>query len=249
MKKKNVIFIFVALLGLFFNSFVSAAIQSYTLDNNRVLTEYSECNSSDSVGSFSKGNGVTIYVKKVPSHKWYNFWFDSSVNETLTCKTKDGIVRTIGVKITENAKVYNGNVPNNNGSSDNSSTNQNNANGTKVNGAANSGSTSTNCQYDCNFILGDINDSGISDNLPSVAYVLNKILFFMKLMGPILVIVLTILDLVKAVTSADKDALSKCLKTLSKRMVYAVLLFVFPTVIDLILKWTNVYGTCCIFGN
>ena len=71
----------------------------------------------------------------------------------------------------------------------------------------------------------------------------------MKLMGPILVIVLTILDLVRAVTSADKDALSKCLKTLSKRMVYAVLLFVFPTVIDLILKWTNVYGTCCIFGN
>ena len=73
MKKKNVIFIFVALLGLFFNSFVSAAVQSYTLDSNRVLTEYSECNSSDSVGSFSNDNGVTIYVKKVPSHKWYNF--------------------------------------------------------------------------------------------------------------------------------------------------------------------------------
>ena len=222
MKKKNVIFIFVALLGLFFNSFVSAAVQSYTLDSNRVLTEYSECNSSDSVGSFSNDNGV---------------------------KTKDGIVRTIGVKVTENAKVYNGNVPNNNGSSGNTSNNQNNTNGTKVNGKANFGSTSTNCQYDCNFMLGDINDSGVSDNLPSVAYVLNKILFFMKLMGPILVIVLTILDLVKAVTSADKDALSKCLKTLSKRMVYAVLLFVFPTVIDFILKWTNVYGTCCIFGN
>ena len=105
MKKKNVIFIFVALLGLFFNSFVSAAIQSYTLDSNRVLTEYSECNSSDSVGSFSNDNGVTIYVKKVPSHKWYNFWFASSVNETLTCKTKDGIVRTIGVKVTETFQI------------------------------------------------------------------------------------------------------------------------------------------------
>lgn len=248
MKKKNVIFIFITLLGLFFNSFVSAAVQSYTLDSYQVLTEYSECNSSESVGSYSNDNGVTIYVKKVPSHKWYNFFLTSSVNETLTCKTKDGVTRTIGVKVTEKSKVYNENIPDNS-SGNNSSNSQNNTNGNKTNGTTNSGSTSKNCPNDCNFILGDINDSGVSDNLPSVAYVLNKILFFMKIMGPILVIVLTILDLVKAVASSDKDALTKSLKTLSKRMIYAVLLFIFPTIIDFVLKWTNVYGTCCIFGN
>lgn len=103
---------------------------------------------------------------------------------------------------------------------------------------------------DCGFILGDINNDGKGNNdLPSVAYVLNRTLKFIKILGPILVVIMTILDLVKAVTSGDKDALTKSLKVLVKRMVYAALLFIFPTILDLILKWTNVYGTCGIFGN
>ena len=73
---------------------------------------------------------------------------------------------------------------------------------------------------------------------------LRQILKFIQFLGPILVIVLTILDLVKAVASDDKDALTKLLKKTSKRLIYAVLLFVFPAILDQILKWTNVYGTC-----
>ena len=63
-------------------------------------------------------------------------------------------------------------------------------------------------------------------------------------MGPLLVIILTVLDLVKAVTSGDKDALTKVLKKTAKRMIYAVLLFIFPAILDKVLRWTNVYGTC-----
>ena len=228
MKKRNVIFIFVALLGLFFNSFVSAAIQSYTLDSHKVLTEYSECNSSDSVGSFSNDNGVTIYVKKVPSHKWYNFWFDSSVNETLTCKTKDGITRTIGVTVTENSKVYNPD-----GKNSDSNTNQGNDNSYDV-------------SKNCDSILGSIDDDGShsKSGLPSVAYVLQKILNFMKFLGPVLAIAFIIVDLVKTVASNDKDSLNKTLKVSVKRLIYAVMLYVFPVLLNFILGLASAHGTC-----
>lgn len=93
---------------------------------------------------------------------------------------------------------------------------------------------------DCNFIFGDFSTPGTFGNM------LRQILKFIQFLGPILVIVLTILDLVKAVASDDKEALTKLLKKTSKRLIYAVLLFVFPAILDKILKWTNVYGTCTI---
>ena len=79
-----------------------------------------------------------------------------------------------------------------------------------------------------------------------MAYVLQKVFNFMKILGPILVLVMTILDSVKAVTSGDKDELSKLLKKTAKRIIYAVLLFVFPTILNLILGWVTVHGTCYI---
>ena len=93
---------------------------------------------------------------------------------------------------------------------------------------------------DCTSILGSVNEEG------TVAYVLQKVFNFMKILGPILVLVMTILDSVKAVTSGDKDELSKLLKKTAKRIIYAVLLFVFPTILNLILGWVTVHGTCYI---
>lgn len=93
---------------------------------------------------------------------------------------------------------------------------------------------------DCTSILGSVNEEG------TVAYVLQKVFNFMKILGPILVLVMTILDSVKAVTSSDKDELSKLLKKTAKRIIYAVLLFVFPTILNLILGWVTVHGTCYI---
>ena len=84
-----------------------------------------------------------------------------------------------------------------------------------------------------------------TNELPSVAYVLQKTFNFMQFLGPILVIVMTVFDLVKTVANDDKDALSKFLKTTSKRLIYAVLLFVFPSILNLILSWiTANTGTC-----
>lgn len=91
---------------------------------------------------------------------------------------------------------------------------------------------------DCEYIFGDFTDP------ETFGYMLRQIFKFIQIVGPLLVIILTVLDLVKAVTSGDKDALTKVLKKTAKRMIYAVLLFIFPTILDIILRWTNIYGTC-----
>ena len=66
----------------------------------------------------------------------------------------------------------------------------------------------------------------------------------MKIAGPILVIVMTIIDLIKAVASDGKDDLSKLGTKTIKRLIYAVLLFVIPSLLDWLFGLFSIYGTC-----
>ena len=66
----------------------------------------------------------------------------------------------------------------------------------------------------------------------------------MKIAGPILVIVMTIIDLIKAVASGGKDDLSKLGTKTIKRLIYAVLLFVSPSLLDWLFGLFSIYGTC-----
>ena len=66
----------------------------------------------------------------------------------------------------------------------------------------------------------------------------------MKIAGPILVIVMTIIDLIKAVASGGKDDLSKLGTKTLKRLIYAVLLFVIPSLLDWLFGIFSIYGTC-----
>ena len=66
----------------------------------------------------------------------------------------------------------------------------------------------------------------------------------MKIAGPILVIVMTIIDLIKAVAAGGKDDLSKLGKKTIKRLIYAVLLFVIPELLDWLFGLFSIYGTC-----
>lgn len=66
----------------------------------------------------------------------------------------------------------------------------------------------------------------------------------MKIAGPILVIVMTIIDLIKAVASGGKDDLSKLGTKTIKRLIYAVLLFVIPSLLDWLFGLFSIYGTC-----
>ena len=91
---------------------------------------------------------------------------------------------------------------------------------------------------DCG-VLGDPNDS------ETFAFYLQKIFDVVRFAGPILVVLLTIYDLIKVVSESKQDEQLKKIgiKTL-KRIIYAVLLFVLPTLITIVFNLVGLYGTC-----
>lgn len=90
----------------------------------------------------------------------------------------------------------------------------------------------------CNAIFGDPNNSN------SVAYFLQQVLTVMQYAGPILCLVLSISDFVKAAASQDKDALTKAAKTTGKRIVLAMVLFFIPVLVNFLFPLLGWYGTC-----
>ena len=78
----------------------------------------------------------------------------------------------------------------------------------------------------------------------STAYFLQSIFNIFKILGPILCIVLIIIDLIKAVVGQDKDALLKTGQNAAKRLIYAVIIFLLPTLINFLFDLLGWYGTC-----
>lgn len=95
-----------------------------------------------------------------------------------------------------------------------------------------------NVDENCDAIFGDPNKED------SVAYFLKQIFSIIKFIGPILAMVLVTFDFVKAVASSDKDALIKAGKNAAKRIVFALLLFIIPSLIDGLFGMFGFYGTC-----
>ena len=73
---------------------------------------------------------------------------------------------------------------------------------------------------------------------------LKDALRLMQIAGPILVIIMTIIDLIKARATGGKDDLSKLGTKTIKRLIYAVLLFVIPSLLDWLFGLFSIYGTC-----
>ena len=93
-----------------------------------------------------------------------------------------------------------------------------------------------------NAILGNVNDEN------SVAWLVNEILNYLKIIGPFLVLILSSIEFVKAILMSDDESLSKAQKNLITRLILAAALFVLPILISVIL---NVFGITsneiCIF--
>ena len=81
----------------------------------------------------------------------------------------------------------------------------------------------------CSSILGDINDE------ESVAWILQKLLNYIKILGPSLAIVLGSLDFAKAVVSSDDETMKKTQSRFKNRMIAAVLLFMIPHLVSILL--------------
>ena len=96
---------------------------------------------------------------------------------------------------------------------------------------------------ECKGILGN------PDNEDSVAWFLVKILDYLRLLGPLMVLVLSSLDFAKAILTSDDESLKKAQSSLITRLILAALLFVLPTLIEVIL---DIFGftssDICIFN-
>lgn len=79
-----------------------------------------------------------------------------------------------------------------------------------------------------NSLLGNVNDEN------SVAWLLQQVLNYIKILGPVLVVVLSSIDFTKVIVKSDDEAMGKAQKKLGKRLILAGLLFFIPTLVQVI---------------
>lgn len=84
-----------------------------------------------------------------------------------------------------------------------------------------------------NSILGSVNDPN------SVAWLLQKVFDYIKILGPILVVVISSVDFAKVIINSDDEAMTKAQKKLIIRILLASCLFFIPTLVGVAL---NLFG-------
>lgn len=118
----------------------------------------------------------------------------------------------------------------------NSGINSDNVSGTDVNGEE--------VKVDCNAIFGDKNDPD------SLRYLIDEILMYPKILVPILLILLGVLDFGKAVIASKEDEMRKAQSTFIKRIIAAVAIFFVPLMVDIIMDLADIvwagtgYSSC-----
>ncbi len=85
----------------------------------------------------------------------------------------------------------------------------------------------------CDGVLGNPSDEN------SVAWLLQQILNFIKVVGPLLVVVLSSIDFAKVIVKSDDEAMAKAQKKLGMRLILAASLFFIPTLVQVLL---DVFG-------
>lgn len=97
-----------------------------------------------------------------------------------------------------------------------------------------------NANMNCNSLLGDTEDE------ESVAWLVQHILNYVKLAGPVLVLIFTSIDYLKALVQSDDETMAKNNKKLATRILLAVLLFFIPTLVNVLLGLFGftTSGTC-----
>ena len=83
---------------------------------------------------------------------------------------------------------------------------------------------------------------GVSARIIGLIY---NFLKWMKYIAPALVIILSMLDFIKALAAQDDDAMKKAQQKFTKRLISAVLLFLLPLIIDYVLRIFNLFDGSC----
>lgn len=90
----------------------------------------------------------------------------------------------------------------------------------------------------CQGFLGD------PTNPNATAYWVQQVLNILRYVAIIVLIILSSIDFIKAIASGDADALKKATTTFGKRLIYCVLIFLTPTIVNFLLGFLGVYSTC-----
>jgi len=98
----------------------------------------------------------------------------------------------------------------------------------------------------CTDLFGDANDEN------SLAYMINTVLGYVRVIVPILVIVFGLFDLGKAVVASKEDEMKKAQSTFIKRVIIGVVVFFVPTVVNIVMDladivWEGMGYTICEF--
>ena len=91
---------------------------------------------------------------------------------------------------------------------------------------------------------------GSKDDPDSLAYLINQILLYVRIIVPILIILLGSLDFAKAVVAAKEDEMKKAQKTFVRRLIAGVAVFFAPVIVNLIMQladivWEGLGYTSC----
>jgi len=79
---------------------------------------------------------------------------------------------------------------------------------------------------------------------PKLVVILQDIFTYIKIAVPLLVLLLIVVDMVKAVVAGNDDQMKKAQSNAVKRLIVGVVLFLLPIIVDLILDIAGLYGTC-----
>ena len=82
-----------------------------------------------------------------------------------------------------------------------------------------------------------------SEEPGSVGSILRTILGYIRVIGPILVVILSAIDFIKAIFGFDEKAMTNAYHKLIIRLIAAIALFLIPTLIDVLLNFIN--ATTC----
>ncbi len=94
---------------------------------------------------------------------------------------------------------------------------------------------------ECNdSLLGDPNDEN------SVAWLLQQLLNYIRIIGPILVVILSSVEFAKIIIQSDDEAMAKAQKKLINRLILVAALFFIPTLVEVLLDLFGIMGqsTC-----
>lgn len=113
----------------------------------------------------------------------------------------------------------------------------------------------TEATLDCDTLFGDPDDDGElndigNDGVASLSYLINTVMSYVRIIVPILVILLGMIDLSKAVLAAKEDEMRKAQITFAKRLIIGVCVFFAPLLVNIIMSLAEIvweglgYSSC-----